>query len=102
MLSELFRKEAQVVTEDEARDTARRTYSKNTSLRSADIGKAIGRSRQTVDSYRADLRAATQMGLDIKIFRTVKLDNQQDFQQKLFVHRKAAEIAEGYLFIVFR
>ena len=30
------------LTEDEARDTARRAYSKNTSLRSADIGKAIG------------------------------------------------------------
>ena len=51
------------LTEDEARDTARRAYSKNTSLRSADIGKAIGRSRQTVDSYTADLRAATQLGL---------------------------------------
>ena len=57
------------LTEDEARDTARRAYSKNTSLRSADIGKAIGRSRQTVDSYTADLRAATQLGLDTKIFR---------------------------------
>ena len=49
------------LTEDEARDTARRAYSKNTSLRSEDIGKAIGRSRQTVDSYIADLRAATQL-----------------------------------------
>lgn len=35
------------LTEDEARDTARRAYNKNTSLGSADIGKAIGRSRQT-------------------------------------------------------
>ncbi|MFH1951419.1 MAG: ParB N-terminal domain-containing protein, partial [Pseudomonadota bacterium] len=61
------------LTEDEARDTARRAYSKNTSLRSADIGKAIGRSRQTVDSYIADLRAATQLGLDIKIFRMHRL-----------------------------
>jgi len=26
----------------------------------------------------------------------VRLDNQQDFQQKLFVHRKGAEIAEVY------
>ncbi len=61
------------LTEDEARDTARRAYTKNTSLRSADIGKAIGRSRQTVDSYIADLRAATQLGLDIKIFRMHRL-----------------------------
>ena len=56
------------LTEDEARDTARRAYTKNTSLRSADIGKAIGRSRQTVDSTIADLRAATQLGLDIKLY----------------------------------
>jgi len=61
------------LTEDEAKDTARRAYSKNTSLRSEDIGKAIGRSRQTVDSYIADLRAATQLGLDIKIFRMDRL-----------------------------
>jgi hypothetical protein len=66
------------LTEDEARDTARRAYSKNTSLRSADIGKAIGRSRQTVDSYIADLRAATQLGLDIKIFRMHSLGIPQD------------------------
>jgi len=56
------------LTEDEARDTARRVYNKNPSLTSADIGKAIGRSRQTVDTYIADLRAVTQMGLDINIF----------------------------------
>jgi len=36
------------------------------------------------------------------MIRTVRLDNQQDFQQKLFVHRKVAEIAEGHIFIVFR
>ncbi|MBW2003809.1 MAG: ParB N-terminal domain-containing protein [Deltaproteobacteria bacterium] len=66
------------LTEDEARDTARRAYSKNSSLSSADIGKAIGRSRQTVDSYIADLRAATQMGLDIKIFRMNRLGIPQD------------------------
>ena len=66
------------LTEDEAKDTARRAYSKNTSLRSEDIGKAIGRSRQTVDSYIADLRAATQLGLDIKIFRTDRLGIPQE------------------------
>jgi len=29
----------------------------------------------------------------------VRLDNQQDFQQKIVVHRKAAEIAEGYILL---
>jgi len=66
------------LTEDEARDTARRAYNKNPALTSADIGKAIGRSRQTVDSYIADLRAVTQMGLDIKIFRMNRLGIPQD------------------------
>ena len=70
------------LTEDEARDTARRAYSKNTSLRSADIGKAIGRSRQTVDSYIADLRAVTQMGLDIKMFCMNLLGIPQDRMAK--------------------
>ena len=66
------------MTEDEARDTARRAYNKNPALTSADIGKAIGRSRQTVDSYIADLRAVTQLGLDIKIFRTDRLGISQE------------------------
>ncbi|MEA3417668.1 MAG: DNA methyltransferase [Thermodesulfobacteriota bacterium] len=66
------------LTEDEARDTARRAYNKNPALTSSDIGKAIGRARQTVDSYIADLRAATQMGIDIKIFRMNSLGIPQD------------------------
>jgi len=66
------------LTEDEARDTARRAYNKNPSLTSSDIGKAIGRSRQTVDTYIADLRAVTQMGLDINIFRMNRLGIPQD------------------------
>ena len=66
------------LTEDEARETARRADTKNPALTSSDIGKAIGRSRQTVDSYIADLRAATQMGLDIKIFRMDCLGIPQD------------------------
>jgi len=66
------------LTEDEARDTARRAYNKNPALTSAEIGKAIGRARQTVDSYIADLRAVTQMGLDIKIFRMNRLGIPQD------------------------
>ena len=66
------------LTEDEARDTARRAYKKNSSLTSAAIGKAIGRARQTVDSYISDLRAVTQMGLDINIFRMNRLGIPQD------------------------
>jgi len=59
----------QQLTEEEARKTARRAFQNNPSLTSSEIGKAIGRSRQAVDSYIADLRAATQMELDLKIFR---------------------------------
>ena len=66
------------LTEDESRDTARRAYSGNSSLSSADIGKAIGRARRTVDLYIADLRAVNQMGLDIKIFRMNRLGIPQD------------------------
>jgi hypothetical protein len=66
------------LTEDEARDTARRAYSRNTRLSSADIGKAIGRARRTVDAYIADLRAVNQMDLDIKIFRMHCLGIPQD------------------------
>lgn len=64
--------------EDEARVTARRAYAGNSSLSSADIGKAIGRARRTVDSYIADLRAVNQMGRDIKIFRMNRLCIPQD------------------------
>jgi hypothetical protein len=66
------------LTEDEARDTARRAYAGNTRLSSADIGKAIGRARRTVDGYIADLRAVNQMDLDIKIFRMHRLGIPQD------------------------
>jgi hypothetical protein len=66
------------LTEEEAKDTARRAYAGNTCLRSADIGKAIGRSRQAVDAYIADLRAVNQMGRDIKIFCMHRLGIPQD------------------------
>lgn len=66
------------LTEDEARDTARRAYNKNSALSSSDIGKAIGRARRTVDSYITDLRAATQLGIDLKIFRMNCLGIPQD------------------------
>ena len=49
------------LTEDEAKDTARRAYTRDATLSSADIGRAIGRARQTVDFYIADLRAATRV-----------------------------------------
>lgn len=42
-------------------------------MTSSEIGKAIGRSRRTVDSYIADLWAAVQMDLDLKIFRMLRL-----------------------------
>ena len=70
------------LTEDEAKDTARRAYSGNTSLTSTDIGKAIGRSRQTVDLYLTDLRAVNQMDRDIKIFRLNRLGIPQDRMAK--------------------
>jgi ParB-like chromosome segregation protein Spo0J len=66
------------LTEDEARDTARRAYNKNPTLTSSDIGKAIGRARRTVDSYIADLRAVTQLGIELKIFRMNSLGIPQD------------------------
>jgi DNA-binding CsgD family transcriptional regulator len=66
------------LTEEEARDTARRAYTRNTLLSSADIGKAVGRARRTVEGYIADLCAATQMDTDIKIFRMHNLGIPQD------------------------
>ena len=66
------------LTEDEARDTARRVYNKNPALTSSDIGKAIGRARRTVDLYIADLRAATRLGIELKIFRMNSLGIPQD------------------------
>jgi DNA-binding CsgD family transcriptional regulator len=65
-------------SEDETRDTARRAYNKNPALTSSDIGKAIGRARRTVDSYIADLRAATRLGIELKIFRMNSLGIPQD------------------------
>ena len=61
------------LTEEEARNTARRAYEKNARLSPAEIGKAIGRSRRTVDDYIADLRAKIQVELDLKIFQMRRL-----------------------------
>lgn len=66
------------LTEEEARDTARRAYKKNPGITSVEIGKAIGRARRTVDNYIADLRAVNQMGMDIKIFCMNRLGIPQD------------------------
>ncbi len=66
------------LTEEETRNTARRVFQNNTGLTSSDIGKAIGRSRQAVDLYIADLRAAVQWELDLKIYRLSRLGIPQD------------------------
>ena len=66
------------LSEEEARNTARRAYEKNTRLSSAEIGKTIGRSRRTVDHYIAALRAKTQVELDLKIFRMSHLGISQE------------------------
>ena len=66
------------LTEDEARTTARRVYENNPRLTSVEIGRAIGRSRQAVDIYVSDLRAANEMDIDIKIFRMLRLEIPQE------------------------
>jgi len=66
------------LTEVETRNTARRAFQSNPRLTSAEIGKAIGRSRQAVDLYIADLRATTLLELDLKIFRLNQLGIPQD------------------------
>ena len=43
------------LTEEETKNTARRAFENNPKLTSSEIGKAIGRLRQAVDSYIADL-----------------------------------------------
>ena len=61
------------LNEEEARNTARRAYENNPRLTSVEIGRAIGRSRQAIDIYVADLRAATETEIDTKIFRMHRL-----------------------------
>ena len=62
-----------LLNDDEARNTARRAYQNNPKLSSEEIAKDVARSRQTVDRYIADLRAATQIKLDLILFRMKKL-----------------------------
>jgi len=66
------------LTEEEARTTARRAYENNPRLTSFEIGQAIGRSRQTVDAYIADLRASTELEMDLEIFRMHRLGLPQE------------------------
>ena len=66
------------LTEVETRNTARRAFQSNPRLTSSEIGRAIGRSRQAVDLYIADLRASTLLELDLKIFRLNQLGIPQD------------------------
>ncbi|WP_457552584.1 DNA methyltransferase [Desulfobacula sp.] len=66
------------LTEVETKNTARRAFQSNPRLTSAEIGRAIGRSRQAVDLYIADLRATTLLELDLKIFRLNQLGIPQD------------------------
>jgi len=80
------------LTEEETRKTARRAFENNPRLTSTEIGKAIGRSRQAVDSYIADLRAATQMELELTIFRMNRLGIPQDrIAKRLGIPRTTVE-----------
>jgi len=47
-------------------------------LTSVEIGRAIGRSRQTVDIYISDLRAAVGVEMDLKTLRMNRNDIPQD------------------------
>ena len=66
------------LTEVETKNTARRAFQSNPKLTSSEIGKAIGRSRQAVDLYIADLKATILLELDLKIFRLNLLGIPQD------------------------
>jgi len=60
-------------TEEEAKAPARRAFQHNPTFSASEIGKAIGRSRQAGDLYIADLLAAVQMDLDLKIYHLHQL-----------------------------
>ncbi len=66
------------LNDDEARITARRAYLENPKLSSEEIGKDVGRSRQTVDGYISDLRATNLAKTDLKIFHMTKLGLPQE------------------------
>jgi len=61
-------------------------------LTSFEIGQAIGRSRQAVDSYIADLRASTELEMDLKILGMNRLGV---LQQSISIHLpKMPELAK--------
>ncbi|MGD9162955.1 MAG: ParB N-terminal domain-containing protein [Desulfobacteraceae bacterium] len=64
--------------DEEAREIARRAYQKNPRLSPEKIGKAVCRSRRTVDGYISDLRAAVRADLGLKIFRMSRLGIPQE------------------------
>ena len=64
--------------DEEAREIARRAYQKNPKLSPEKIGKAVCRSRRTVDGYISDLRAAVRADLGLKIFRMSRLGIPQE------------------------
>jgi hypothetical protein len=72
------------LNDEEARDTARRAYQNNSKLSSEEIGKAVGRSRRTVDLYISDLKATIQFDLDLKIYRMNRLGIPQERISKQF------------------
>ncbi|RLB93033.1 MAG: transcriptional regulator [Deltaproteobacteria bacterium] len=66
------------LTENETRSTARRAFQNNSRLTSSEIGRLIGRSRQAIDNYIADLRAVRRIKLDLKIWRLNRLGIPQE------------------------
>ena len=66
------------LTENETRSTARRAFQNNPQLTSSEISKLIGRTRQTIANYIADLKAIRQIKLDQKIWRMNRLGIPQE------------------------
>ncbi len=66
------------LTEKETRSTARRAFQNNPRLTAAEIGKLIGRTRQTTTNYIADLKAIQNISLDLKIWRMNRLGIPQE------------------------
>ena len=66
------------LTEKETRSTARRAFQNNPRLTASEIGRLIGRSRQTTANYIADLKAVRHIELDQKIWKMNQLGIPQD------------------------
>ncbi len=64
--------------DEDARYTARRAYQNNPNLSSEKIGRVVGRTRRSVDSYISDLRAAVKANHSLKIFRMARLGVPQE------------------------